>query len=125
MFGITGAREIVVCDGSDGAIDEAETGVSVTLSRLVEAILWSCDRVRGDLSSSAKCDVGFVSILARDDVDECESARIRFDSDPLVKFMDDVFDDVGISEIFGPTPKLRASNSTGFLLNCSNASFSS
>lgn len=34
-------------------------------------------------------------------------------------------DDVGINDIAGPTPKLLASSSIGFLLNCSNASFNS
>jgi hypothetical protein len=32
-------------------------------------------------------------------------------------------DEVGINEMPGPTPKVRANNSTGFLLNCSKASF--
>lgn len=38
---------------------------------------------------------------------------------------EEVEDEVGINEIAGPTPKLRASSSIGFLLSCSKASFSS
>lgn len=45
---------------------------------------------------------------------------VLFESD-----VDEDDDDVGMSDIAGPTPKLLANSSIGCLLNCSNASFSS
>ena len=107
-----GARLMVVCDGNEAAMLAGETGVNVTLSTLSE------DRVRGDFISLSW---PIINVLTSNFDRLCDCWLSRR-SDLL---LEDDDDDVGISEMPGPTPRLLANNSTGFLLNCSNASLNS
>uniref|UniRef100_A0A8W7PDG9 Uncharacterized protein n=1 Tax=Anopheles coluzzii TaxID=1518534 RepID=A0A8W7PDG9_ANOCL len=116
-----GASEMVVWEGSDAAILAAATGVSVTLS--------NPSRAAADASDD-EADADALLRLERDDdfISWCcswaASCRARFDSETDCVEEDDV-EEVGMSDIAGPTPRLRASSSIGFLLSCSNASFKS
>lgn len=126
------ANEIVVWDGRDAAILAAATGVNVTLSKLGNESV--DDRVLGLLISSCG-EAPSINVFGSSFDRWCWSCwaccccccrSCREDDPLLLSGVDDVDDDeVGINEMAGPTPKLLASSSMGFLLNCSNASLSS